>query len=355
MKVLYAIQCTGNGHLTRSLAIINELNKYVETDILVSGNYRPDAFPIDPKYVRDGLTYYTGKSGSFNFLKTFSKNSIRKFVSDTKKFPAYKYDLIISDFEPISLHSARINGVPSVTICNQAALLGPNDFKPFRPYWFSELVTKYFCKADKKYPLFYENYSDEENFLVIRNEVQQLKPTDGEHFLVYLPFYSNQKIAQYFNQFDNVKWHIFSPETAVPYHQGNCKFIPTSQEEFLNSLASCKGVLSSSSFGLTSEALYLKKKLMVMPMKSQFEQQCNANFLESKGIPVINSLSYPFISDVMRWVNCTEYPEIALEDQTNKLVRKVLVDFVKDMYTIPMNADVDPNNYLEGLEDLSVA
>ena len=38
MKVLYAIQGTGNGHLSRAEEIVPILNKYVDTTVLVSGN-----------------------------------------------------------------------------------------------------------------------------------------------------------------------------------------------------------------------------------------------------------------------------------------------------------------------------
>ena len=38
MKVLYAIQGTGNGHLSRAEEIVPILNKYVDATVLVSGN-----------------------------------------------------------------------------------------------------------------------------------------------------------------------------------------------------------------------------------------------------------------------------------------------------------------------------
>ncbi len=38
MKILYGIQCTGNGHLTRSLKVISRLKKLGHNvDILLSG------------------------------------------------------------------------------------------------------------------------------------------------------------------------------------------------------------------------------------------------------------------------------------------------------------------------------
>ena len=38
MKVLYAIQGTGNGHLSRAGEIVPMLNEYAQVDILISGS-----------------------------------------------------------------------------------------------------------------------------------------------------------------------------------------------------------------------------------------------------------------------------------------------------------------------------
>ncbi|NDB36263.1 MAG: glycosyl transferase, partial [Flavobacteriia bacterium] len=37
MKILYAIQGTGNGHISRAIALVPEFQKLVEVDVLISG------------------------------------------------------------------------------------------------------------------------------------------------------------------------------------------------------------------------------------------------------------------------------------------------------------------------------
>ena len=37
MKILYAIQGTGNGHLSRAIDVIPDLKKIVKVDVFVSG------------------------------------------------------------------------------------------------------------------------------------------------------------------------------------------------------------------------------------------------------------------------------------------------------------------------------
>ena len=51
MKILYGIQSTGNGHISRSAKIVNKLiRKGCEVDILFSGKNSQLAFPFPIKY-----------------------------------------------------------------------------------------------------------------------------------------------------------------------------------------------------------------------------------------------------------------------------------------------------------------
>src|SRR5690606_40225251 len=61
-------------------------------------------------------------------------------------------------------------------------------------------------------------------------------------------------------------------------------------DEFISSMAGASGILCGAGFETPAEALFLNKKLMVVPMKGQFEQQCNAAALKTMGVPVIRKL-----------------------------------------------------------------
>ena len=49
---------------------------------------------------------------------------------------------------------------------------------------------------------------------------------------------------------------------------------PVNNQDFVKSLSTCSGVICGAGFETPAEALFLKKKLLVIPMKGQFEQQC---------------------------------------------------------------------------------
>ena len=71
MKILYAIQGTGNGHLSRARDIIPILQQKGELDILVSGTEAEVKLPYPVRYHFKGLSFVFGKrEGSTCWLPT---------------------------------------------------------------------------------------------------------------------------------------------------------------------------------------------------------------------------------------------------------------------------------------------
>ena len=98
MKILYAVQGTGNGHITRAIEIIPFLQKKGEVDILVSGIQSDIELPFKVKYKFNGLSFIFGKQGGVDIWKTYWKLNSRKLFKEIKSLDVKKYDLIISDF-----------------------------------------------------------------------------------------------------------------------------------------------------------------------------------------------------------------------------------------------------------------
>ena len=87
MRILYAIQGTGNGHLSRAMDIVPCLLKHGEVEILVSGIQGDLKLPFPVKYECRGLSFIFGKSGGVDLWKTFARANIRKLV----KYPGKAY------------------------------------------------------------------------------------------------------------------------------------------------------------------------------------------------------------------------------------------------------------------------
>jgi UDP:flavonoid glycosyltransferase YjiC (YdhE family) len=88
-------------------------------------------------------------------------------------------------------------------------------------------------------------------------------------------------------------------------------------------MANSKGVLCGAGFETPAEALYLNKKLMVIPMKGQYEQQCNAAALKLMGVPVIPNLKQKHFEKIANWLTSEEKVKVNYPDLTRIIVRKI--------------------------------
>lgn len=82
MKVLYAIQGTGNGHIARAREIIPVLEKKCTTHILVSGTQYDLSFPFSVKYKYTGISFIFGKKGGIDIWNTYLKTNLKRFKKE---------------------------------------------------------------------------------------------------------------------------------------------------------------------------------------------------------------------------------------------------------------------------------
>ena len=75
MKILYAIQTTGNGHLARAQNIIPRIKEVAELEIITSGP--KNDFLLEEKPIKHftGVTFFYTDNGSVNWLKTVFLNN----------------------------------------------------------------------------------------------------------------------------------------------------------------------------------------------------------------------------------------------------------------------------------------
>lgn len=71
MKVLYGIQLTGNGHITRSIKIITALKSAgFDVDIITSGTNSQLKLPFEIKKQFQGLSFFYNKRGGIDWVRT---------------------------------------------------------------------------------------------------------------------------------------------------------------------------------------------------------------------------------------------------------------------------------------------
>ena len=73
-----------------------------------------------------------------------------------------------------------------------------------------------------------------------------------------------------------------------------------------------------------SEMLYLKKRILAIPMLAQYEQECNAKALQDLGVTVVPSIADGFTEMVRDWVDHAKPVDINFPNHTEKLIRKAI-------------------------------
>jgi uncharacterized protein (TIGR00661 family) len=329
MKILYAIQGTGNGHLARAVDVIPELKKYGTLDLFVSGAQAEVKLPYPVKYKSKGLSFYFGKSGGINFFKTFQKNSSKDVMREIKEFPVEKYDLIVNDFEAISAWAARKKEVPIVSLSHQAAILSKNAPHPKFADPFGEWILKNYAPVKKYVGFHFEEYDKNIFTPVIRSAIREAKVSNQGHYTVYLPAYDDKKLVQRLMKGPKVKWHIFSKHTKTPYHVGRISVYPVSGVDFVESVVTSAGVLCGAGFETPAEVLHMNKKLIVVPMKSQYEQHCNAAALRKLGVPVLKKVKKKSIKKITKWIEGAKPLNISFPNVTAEAVQRAMEKFEK--------------------------
>jgi uncharacterized protein (TIGR00661 family) len=303
MKVLFGIQGTGNGHISRCRELLKHLLVRAEVDVLVSGYHHEVDLGFDVKFKLPGLGFTFGKRGGIDYWNSVRNFSPYKLISDIYKIPVHRYDLVISDFEPITAWSAKLRGAPSVSLSHQAAFFSPNIPRPRQKNRIQELIIKWYSPSPSHIGLHFQEYDDFIFTPIIREEIRNTDVINRGHYTVYLPSYDYSFLSGLFRKID-VKWEVFSKHhKGEPYRDSNVTVFPVNNAEFVRSLSECEGILCNAGFETPAETLYLGKKLMVIPMRRQYEQQCNAEALERLGVPVVRDMGNEFENKLCDWIN----------------------------------------------------
>lgn len=324
MRILYAVQGTGNGHIAVARDLIPRLKQQAEVDILVSGTHVEITLPFEIKYRLHGLCFMFGKKGGIDYPKTYKENKLRRFFKEIKELPMEEYDLVISDFEPVSAWASHLRNVPCIGIGHQNAVIHPAAPKPEHLDIIGQAVLKYYAPASVKLGFHYLRYDTSIFTPLIRKEVRELATSKQGHYSVYLPAYSDKRIVRLLSALPEVKWIVFSKHTQEDYETRNISVRKIDNEAFLGSMASADGVLCGSGFQTPAEVLFLKKKLIVVPMKGQYEQQCNAAALRMLGVPVLKNLKLKRADKLREWVTSEQKVDVYFPDNADNVVVHIL-------------------------------
>ncbi len=315
MKILYGVQGTGNGHITRACAMARTLAAYPELDVtwLLSGRPREKGCgDIQNFQWREGLTFMSSK-GKINIWNTLRKNNFMQFLRDINELDLTPYDLVISDYEPVISHAARKRGVPVVGIGHQYAFCHALPTRVKNPLLRS--MMQGFAPANINVGLHWHHFGFPILPPIVDLHIDTELPVRQPHkVVVYLPFENSLEVLAILGRYSNFEFYIYHPDVQHT-DNGNMHQRPISRTGFKQDLLSSSRVITNSGFELISECLQLGIAVLSKPLHGQVEQLANAAALEHLGYAdVIHDLDAKVIA---AWLHARKpgiqltYPDVS--------------------------------------------
>ena len=325
MKILFAIQATGNGHLSRAREIVPHLLNYGDVDLLISGRQADVELPYIIKYKKSGISFTFGKTGGVDVMDTIKHLRPFDFWKDIHSFPVHQYDLVINDFEPVTAWACKLKNKNCIALSHQSAYLSSKTPRPEKRDLFAENVFKFYAPSTDRYSFHFKSFDKNIFTPVIRSEVRKMESTNNGHISVYLPAHADEILISHFSKIKDVKWEVFSKHSKTSYTKNNVFVKPILNGEFITSLASGDGLVTAGGFESPAEAIHLRKKVLVVPMSNQYEQLCNAAAMKDLGITVVKEIDKEFSGRLKSWLEFGFPPNIYYPDLTAKIIEDLML------------------------------
>jgi uncharacterized protein (TIGR00661 family) len=301
MKIFYAVQATGNGHISRAMQLLPYLRRYGQVDIFLSGANSQLSLDAPVRYRSNGVCLFYNESGGLDYRKIIRTINPVHTWDEVKGLPVEDYDVVINDFECITSLACAYKKIPSVNMGHQASFKSPYAPLPKKKDIVGKLVLQHYAKATQYIGFHFEQYDDFIFTPVIKKEVLQAKPVSKNHITVYLSSYGDEVVFDHFRKIKQFRFHVFSKKVKENVTRENVTFMPVSDRAFTESMVSSAGVITGAGFETPAEALHLQKKLMVIPIRGQYEQWCNAAALERLGVKVLAKMDDNFSAEFDKW------------------------------------------------------
>ena len=296
MNILYGIQGTGNGHITRSRLLVPSLRKKgFNVDVILSGRKKEEYWDMEcfkPYDTKFGITFQL-THGTVKKWETIKKLELKQFWMDLKSIDFKSYDIVITDYEPISAWAAKKNSILSIGIGHLYSFLYNVPMQS--GFVIDKKIMNWFAPVDIPIGLHWHHFGQN----ILPPIIPQLKEQipNQDFVLVYLPWEDPKLIESVLNKISDKIFYVYG-HTSKKKLRGNIKWKPFSRSGFIKDLESCNGVICNAGFELTSECLSLNKKILVKPVMSQVEQLANVKALDSLELAsTTNKITNAVVSD----------------------------------------------------------
>lgn len=324
MKILYAVQATGNGHVSRAQTLLPYLQLYGQVDIFLSGSNCHLPFEGPVRYRSQGVSLFYNKKGGLNYWQLMRKVNPSKVWQDAKQLPVKKYDLVINDFDFVTSLACTLQGVPSIHFGHQASFQYWQTPRPKHRSWHGEVLLRHLVKATHHIGLHFESYHPNIFMPVIKPGILNATPTRSGHVTVYLPAFEHEFLEQLFRSLPGTRFEVFAQRVTQATHRGNVLLLPIERGRFDESLIHADGIICGAGFETPAEAIHLGKKILAVPIQGQYEQVCNAVALQQMGVRCLDRLTERERLVILNWLQQGEYIQRDYSDCITPVIRKVM-------------------------------
>lgn len=307
LRALFIVQGEGRGHMTQALALASMMRRaghsVCKTVVSRGGDsevpgYFEEGLQSPVTQVPSGRFFVNKETRSVDWGRTILSNSFkwaqfnRSFSILSELLRSERPDVIVNFYEPLAgLFMLRERPVtPMVAVAHQFMFLHP-EYRFPSGYDVQKLSTVSFTRltgigAERRLALsLYDARPLPDKKIVVmppllRDEFFELPKDLAEpFFLVYLFHHSLSK--------DVIAWHERNPKVRLhcfwnnddaeeaTHYSDTLTFHRLHGQRFLDMMARCQGIVTTSGFESMAEAMYLGKPLMLNPLHQHFEQHCN--------------------------------------------------------------------------------
>jgi uncharacterized protein (TIGR00661 family) len=293
MNIVYGVSGEGLGHVYEAIQVITRLTHAGHTVKVITYGDRACRSLAEFQPLRVEGVYLYFDSNGMSLRRTVGRNLrifpyfFRNWRRLKRGLLAFEPDVFITAYEPFSMVASHLLRKPLISMDNQNEILHveapPGTSLP--ALWLVRLATRV-CTYGARYYIIKsltKPRPDTPNIRfvspVIQDAIRYLRPTQGDHVLVYLTK-PNSGLIDVLKTID---------ETFIVYcgnpvgRDGNIIY-RAQGENYLLDLGACKAIIATTGFSLISDSIFLKKPYFGAPLRRQFEQTYNAHFIRQLGI-----------------------------------------------------------------------
>ena len=295
-RILYGIHGTGHGHAMRGLTIARKLGQHEflfvcddDAPAVLEPEFRVHRLPnlgtVFRNYKVD-LRATIGRALPLLVHRGRYVDDVLRLMDD------FRPDVCMTDLEYFVPRAAEKAGLPCLTLDHQHIITCCRHDLPANMWWdaFLQGITPRWLFRPTAANLiisFYAppvlpRYNARIAPPILRDRVIGASPGDDGHVLVYQSNSTSGKLIEFLKTATRRICYVFG-YSRQEGRDGNVVFMPKSEEGFLKLLERCAYVIQGGSHTLMSEALYLGKPILSLPLGAMVEQRFNALYVERLG------------------------------------------------------------------------